>query len=262
MTVQYLTESARRQSQLDLVARGHEVHVVCAPPYYPSWKVQPGYRADRYQTEQVRPGLTVHRCPVWIPKRLGGLARLLHLASFALASLPVLLRLVLWQPQVVFAVAPALACAPFAWLTARLAGARAWLHMQDLEVDAAFELGMLRRPLMRRLALGVERFVLRRFDVVSTISSRMMRKLAVKGLPLHETEFLPNWVDGTAIHERLKHQGVTLVLSGRNLGYPWTKYPGMDPESNDLAGNFAGGNRELTAQPPLRYWLARVNVTF
>lgn len=184
----------------DLVARGHEVHVVCAPPYYPSWKVQPGYRADRYQTERVRPGLTVHRCPVWIPGRLGGLSRLLHLASFALAALPVLLRLVLWQPHVVFAVAPALACAPFAWLTARLAGARAWLHMQDLEVDAAFELGMLKRPLMRRLALAAERFVLRRFDVVSTISSRMMRKLAVKGVPLHDTELLPNWVDVSAIH--------------------------------------------------------------
>lgn len=184
----------------DLVARGHEVHVVCAPPYYPSWKVLPGYRADRYQTEEVRPGLTVHRCPVWIPKRLGGLSRLLHLALFALAALPVLLRLVFWQPHVVFAVAPAFACAPFAWLTARLAGARAWLHMQDLEVDAAFELGMLKRPWMRRLALTIERFILRRFDVVSTISSRMLRKLAVKGVPLHEMELLPNWVDVSAIH--------------------------------------------------------------
>ncbi len=184
----------------DLVARGHEVHVVCAPPYYPSWKVQPGYRADRYQTEQVRPGLTVHRCPVWIPKRLSGLTRLLHLASFALTSLPMLMRLVLWQPHVVFAVAPAFACAPFAWLTARLAGARAWLHMQDLEVDAAFELGMLKQPLMRRLALAIERTILRRFDVVSTISSRMMRKLAVKGVPLHDAELLPNWIDVSTIH--------------------------------------------------------------
>lgn len=183
----------------DLVARGHEVHVVCAPPYYPSWKVQPGYSARRYQTERPRPGLVVHRCPVWIPRRLGGLVRLLHLASFAIAALPVLLRLVLWRPQVVFAVAPALFCAPFAWLTARLSGAKAWLHVQDLEIDAAFELGMLRRPLVRRIALAAERFLMRRFDVVSTISSRMLRKLAAKGVPLHDTEMLPNWVDLTAI---------------------------------------------------------------
>ena len=35
---------------------------------------------------------------------------------------------------------------------ARLAGAKAWLHIQDFEIDAAFELGLLRQPLLRRCA--------------------------------------------------------------------------------------------------------------
>jgi len=179
----------------NLVARGHEVRVVCAPPYYPTWKVQGDYSSSAYRTERPKPGLTIHRCPIWIPKRLGGLTRLLHLASFALSSLPVLLWLVLWQPRVVFAVAPALFCAPAAWLIARLAGAKAWLHIQDFEIDAAFELGMLKRPFMRRCALAAERFLMRRFDAVSTISSRMLRQLAAKGIALHNTEMLPNWVD-------------------------------------------------------------------
>ena len=136
-----------------LVARAHEVTVVCAPPYYPAWKVQPGYAAWRYRTERPKSGLTVHRCPIWIPERLGGLARALHLASFALSCLPVLLWLVLWQPRVVLVVAPALLCAPAAWLTARLTGAKAWLHVQDFEIEAAFELGLLKWPLLRRWAL-------------------------------------------------------------------------------------------------------------
>ncbi|HSV70545.1 MAG TPA: glycosyltransferase WbuB [Methylibium sp.] len=178
-----------------LVARGHEVTVVCSPPYYPAWRVADGHSAAAYRTETPKPGLTVHRCPIWIPRRLGGLARLLHLASFALSSLPVLLRLVLWQPQVVFVVAPALFCAPAGWLLARLSGARAWLHIQDFEVDAAFELGLLQRPWLRRLALFMERGLMRRFDTVSTISRRMLRQLAGKGIPLEDTEILPNWVD-------------------------------------------------------------------
>jgi colanic acid biosynthesis glycosyl transferase WcaI len=178
-----------------LIERGHEVAVVCAPPYYPSWKVEPGYKAGAYRTEHPKPGLTVHRCPIWIPKRLGGLSRLLHLASFALSSLPVLLWLVLWQPRMVFVVAPALFCAPGAWLTARLAGAKAWLHIQDFEIDAAFELGLLRQPLLRRGAQFIERRLLRRFDAVSTISRRMLRRLASKGVVLQRTEVLPNWVD-------------------------------------------------------------------
>lgn len=55
---------------------------------------------------------------------------------------------------------------------------------------------------------------------------------------------------------------MTVVLSGRNLGYLWTKYPGVDPESNNAVANTGGGNTELTAQPPIRYWLARINFAF
>ena len=178
-----------------LVARGHEVVVVCAPPHYPHWQVAKGYSAARYEVERSKPGLTVYRCPIWIPRRPGGLARLLCQASFVLASLPVVLWLALKRPQVVFAVAPALFCAPVAWLAARLAGAQSWLHVQDFETDAAFELGLLKQPWLRRSALFVERQLMQRFDVVSTLSRRMMRRLAVKGVAMEQAELLPNWVD-------------------------------------------------------------------
>ena len=57
-------------------------------------------------------------------------------------------------------------------------------------------------------------------------------------------------------------RATTIVLSGRNLGYIMNKYPGIDPESNNAVQNTGGGNSELTAQPPIRYWIARVNVAF
>ena len=68
---------------------------------------------------------------------------MLHLARYALSSAWMTLKLVGWQPQVVFVVAPALFCAPAPWLAARPSGAKAWLHVQDFEVGAACELGML-----------------------------------------------------------------------------------------------------------------------
>lgn len=182
-----------------LIARGHEVCVVCAPPYYPTWQLAPGHSGDAYRVEHPKPGLTVYRCPIWIPKRLGGLTRLLHLASFALSSMPVVLKLVGWQPRVVLVVAPGFFCAPVAWLAARLAGAKAWLHIQDFEIDAAFELGLLKQPWLRSMAKRAERVMLRRFDAVSTISSRMLRLLAAKGVPMQKTEMLPNWVDASAL---------------------------------------------------------------
>ena len=112
----------------ELVRRGHEVTVVCAPPYYPKWTLGTGYTNQAYTREQPRPGLTVMRCPVWLPRRLGGLSRLLHLASFALSSFPVLMRLAMSRPAIVFVVAPALFSAPAGWLAARLSGAAAWLR--------------------------------------------------------------------------------------------------------------------------------------
>jgi len=183
-----------------LAARGHEVHVVCAPPYYPRWAVEPSYRAMAYTLESPAPGLWVHRCPAWVPRRPGGLARVLHLASFAASSLPVLARLAGWRPAVVLTVAPALMCAPAAWLLARISGAKAWLHVQDFEIDVAFALGLLgaRRPAQRAIR-ACESWLLRRFDTVSTLSPRMRQRLIDKGVPAERTALLPNWVDLQAI---------------------------------------------------------------
>ena len=55
-------------------------------------------------------------------------------------------------------------------------------------------------------------------------------------------------------------KSATLVLSGRNLGTPWTKYPGIDPEANSSVGNTGGGNNDFFSPPTLRYWIVRFNL--
>jgi len=181
-----------------LAARGHEVSVVTAPPYYPQWRVHEGYHAGRYRKEVLR-GVTVRRAPLWVPGRPGGLKRLIHLASFALSSLPSLLRAAAGRPDIVLVVEPALFCAPAAWLAARLCGARAWLHIQDYEVDAAFELGLLKGAGLRAMVLRAERWLMRRFDRVSTISNRMLDLARAKGVDPGRAVLLPNWIDVDAI---------------------------------------------------------------
>lgn len=181
-----------------LAARGHEVHVVTAPPYYPAWQVGPGYRANQWRHE-VRAGVQVWRCPLWVPARPSGLKRLLHLASFAASSTPVVLRQAFWRPHVALVVEPALFCAPTAWLAARLGGAQAWLHVQDYEVDAAFEMGLLKGQALRRLVAGGESWLMRRFDAVSSISGRMVDRARDKGVAPNRLVHFPNWVDVSAI---------------------------------------------------------------
>ena len=181
-----------------IAARGHDVRVVCAPPYYPQWRVHDGYRAWRYRRETWQ-GVPVWRAPLWVPSRPGGAKRIVHLASFALSSLPLLLRQAPWRPQVVMLIAPTLLCAPGALAFARLAGASSWLHIQDFEVDAAFDLGLLQGGRASRIARAAERALLRRFDVVSSISPRMVERVLDKGVDASRAVCLPNWVDTNTI---------------------------------------------------------------
>ena len=177
-----------------LADHGHEVRVVCAPPYYPKWQVDKKYRWPLYRREQWR-GVDVWRTPLWVPKAPNGLTRLLHLFSFAITSFPVMLWQIAWRPDVVLTVAPAFMCAPAGLLTAWLCRAKRWLHLQDFEVDVAFRMGLLKGRLLQRIALRMESSLLRRFDTVSTISGRMMEKLCTKGVIAGKTRYLPNWVD-------------------------------------------------------------------
>ena len=177
-----------------LAAQGHEIRVVTAPPYYPAWRVSDGFKAWAYSREQ-RAGVRVWRTPLWVPKAPSGLTRVLHLTSFGLSSLPVLLAQFLWRPHLVWVVAPSFSCVPGALLLARLSGARSWLHIQDFEVDEAFQLGLLKGQRLRAWLTRLESWLFRRFDRVSSLTGAMLARAEAKGVARERLVLFPNWVD-------------------------------------------------------------------
>ncbi|MBZ9937946.1 WcaI family glycosyltransferase [Mesorhizobium sp. BR1-1-16] len=178
-----------------LAAGGKDVIVVTTPAHYPGWVVQAPYR-NGYQTEQLN-GVTVVRCPLLLRKQMEGVWRLIAPISFAATSLPA----VLWQfirhrPDTVLCIEPTLIAAPIAVLAAKLTGAKTILHVQDLEVDAAFAVGHIgSKPWLRRLGYSFERWVMRAFDRVVTISNRMAEKITEKGVAEANISVIRNWVD-------------------------------------------------------------------
>ncbi|WP_239618845.1 glycosyltransferase WbuB [Cohnella mopanensis] len=183
-----------------LTEHGYEVRVVTAPPYYPHWKVQAGYSSYRYSKELWN-GAKVWRCPLWVPKSGSGLKRLLHLFSFALSSIPLFIKHMLWRPDVCLIVEPPLALSPMAVMIAKLLRIKTWLHVQDFEVDAAFDLGLLpNHKRLKKWVIGLESWLMRRFDTVSSISEPMTRRLLMKGVPPDRIKLFPNWVDISVIH--------------------------------------------------------------
>ncbi|MBO6785156.1 MAG: WcaI family glycosyltransferase, partial [Alphaproteobacteria bacterium] len=177
-----------------LAARGHDVRAVTAPPYYPAWRIGEGY-TGRWWARETWQGVDVIRCPLYVPKLASGARRLLHLASFAASSAaPAKWSGLSWRPDVVFVVEPTAFVAPAGLAAAWFGGALSWLHVQDFEFDAAIELGLLPRALAGP-ARASERFLLRRFAAVSSISPRMVDKLHDKGVDPARTIMFPNWVD-------------------------------------------------------------------
>lgn len=202
-----------------LASRGHEVRVVTAPPHYPQWRVFPGYSSWRYRRETIAKygegSLEVLRCPVWVPDSPRAWKRILHLASFSVSSLPVLAKQLFWRPEVVLLIAPPFFCSPQTLCLARLSGALAWLHVQDFEVDAAFQLKDFSGSGLRRAVHFLEGRLMRNFDRASAISDRMVQRLSEKGVDRARTMVFPNWVDG----ETIRPLGTPNVLRSE-LGIP------------------------------------------
>jgi colanic acid biosynthesis glycosyl transferase WcaI len=183
-----------------LAARGHQVTVVTAPPYFPQWIIQTGYRTWKYKTENWN-NVKIIRCPLFVPHRVTGFTRIIHLISFAITSWPVVLREKRKHPDIIFAVAPTLFSAPAAAYSARRDRSRNWLHIQDFELDAALNLGLIRHsPWVEKFARAWETAIYRKFGILSSISYAMLGKLKEKGVPEEKIHFLPNWVDTSVIH--------------------------------------------------------------
>lgn len=181
----------------DLSSRGHNVTVICAHPYYPQWKIGDGWPKFGYRKLTSQAGTKIVHCPLYVPETPTAKSRMIHYASFALSALPKLLRdAMCGRPDVVFVVAPSLVSAISGWITARLTGAKLWLHVQDFEVEAAFATGAIgSKSRLGRMALGFENWMLGRFDMISSISGPMLDKLREKNVPDSKIYELRNWAN-------------------------------------------------------------------
>ena len=178
-----------------LVARGHEVEAIVGQPYYPDWKLFSGYR--RRWEKSVENGVSVTRCPHYIPANPTGSRRVAHHATFASSAYPAARRVRREKrPDLVFTVAPSMVAAPVALRMARRAGVPLWLHVQDFEVGAALATGLIDRD--SRTAVAAARFedrMLHAADLVSTISHPMCQLLERKGVAADRILELRNWAN-------------------------------------------------------------------
>ena len=180
-------------------ASGDTVEVITAPPYYPQWEVRKDYRRRGWLKERID-GVTVLRCPLYVPKEAGGLKRILCEISFVVSSMRHWLPRYFRSYDAILCVSPpfhlGFVALPHKWLH----GTRVVNHVQDLQVDAARDLGIIKQEWLLRILERAERWLLRQFAAVSTISDGMRRKIERKGINPEQTIMFPNWVDGDLVY--------------------------------------------------------------
>lgn len=176
--------------------KGQNIRVITAPKYYPEWKSS----NNKYYVDKNYP-YKVYRCPLYIPKSINGITRILHLISFSITSLPILLSQLSWKPDRIILIIPTLFCAYNVFLFKLFSFKKilSILHIQDFELDAAFNLGILKGNLIRRFFSKIEKFTFNNFDNIGTISFGMLNQLYFKGINKNKTFFFPNWVDTSLI---------------------------------------------------------------
>lgn len=211
-----------------LAERGNDVTVVTAVPYYPEWEVHKEYKNKYWHTETIK-AVKVHRCPLYVPKSISSAKRIIHEFSFLLSTLPIWFLLLFRKKyDVVICVSPPFHLGFLPLLYKWIRGAKLITHIQDLQVDAAKELGMIKNKSFLNLMFGAEKFILKNSSAVATISTGMQLKIEAKGIPADKIIMFPNWVDETVVYPVSKQAslrnefnipiGDKVVLYSGNLG--------------------------------------------
>ncbi len=172
--------------------KDHEIKVITAPKYYPEWRV----KKNSFFIEKTT-NYRIYRCPIYVPKSPNGIKRIIHLISFSLSSFPNLIRNLMWKADLIILITPTLFCAINVFIYKLISFNRVltMIHIQDFELEAAFNLKILKGKLLKNLFSKVESFIFKNFSIVCTISKGMLKKLIDKGVNEKRIYYFPNWVD-------------------------------------------------------------------
>lgn len=210
-----------------LAAKGHKVEVITSMPYYPEWKIHKTYKNKWWHTEVIN-GVKVSRTPFYVPQKVSAKSRIIHELSFIISSFYFWLPCFFKKYDVVVSICPPLQAGIFPWLYKTVRRKPFVFHFQDLQVDAAKELGLIKNKLLLSFLERTEKFLMHRATRVSTISPGMKARIIQKGIKIEKVFLLPNWVDTDFIkplskEESLKdaigfHANDKIVLYAGNMG--------------------------------------------
>lgn len=254
-----------------LVARGHEVTVLCGEPNYPEGIIYPGYSARELRREE-RNGVQIVRVPLH-PRKTGPIHRVWNYYSFAAsatrvaATLPDEFDVVLsYQTSPVMMARPAIA---FAERT----GTPLLLYCLDIWPECLLAGGIRRGSLVYRHYLRVSRDIYQAADRLA-VSSPLFANYLIEqvGLSLRDPLDLPHFAKASIYeapaepHPSYDASKVNLTFAG-NVGAAQSvetivRAAALCADDDRLAFHVVGSGTDLDACQRLAHELGADNVTF
>lgn len=183
-----------------LADHGYECTVITAYPYYPYWKVQEPYYQDRFkfktETKEFSSGgkMIIHRCPMYVPQKPSGIKRiLLDLSFLVTASLRLIPLLFSKRNDIVITVVPSFQIGIIGLLYKKIKSAKFLYHIQDMQIEAARDLGMIKSDGVINVLFKLEKYIFNQADYVTSISEGMVARIQEKAQK--PVELFPNWTD-------------------------------------------------------------------
>lgn len=208
----------------NLGARGHELHVITALPWYRDHAVEAGWEGKLMRTEERSWGkiTRVHPFPT---DKTNIAARAAAFAGFTAIGLGTAV-LDSFDPDIVFAMSPPLSLGVAGWMAAKRRGVPFVFNIQDVFPDVAIETGTISSPKVISAAKKLEKFVYDHADVVTVLSEEMQRN--VEGKTDSTTTIIPNFVDISTFEPQPKENsyreefdlvGKRVVMYCGNVGF-------------------------------------------
>jgi len=183
-----------------LSAQNCRCGVVTSFPHYPQWKIRSSYKNKSFWYLRERkkflssPPIDIYRCPHYIPSVPTGGKRILSDFTYFVSAFFQVIRLLFRRKyDYVLVVSPPLPVGLLGLLYGKVKKAKFIYHVQDLQIDAAINLGLIKSKSLIRLIYSMERYILSNADFVSTISDGMVREL--KNKFNRDVILFPNWAD-------------------------------------------------------------------
>lgn len=171
------------------------VNVITGNPHYPQWKVYDGHNNRMFGKEIIK-AVKLYRVPMFIPQMPSGFKRLIMDAIFLFNAWLVLNYLLLTGKKydLVFTPVPSFALGLLSlYYRFFVPKSKVVYHIQDLQIDMAKELNMIKSKKLLSLLERIEKFIIKRVDYVSTISPGMAAK--IKNKVDREVISFPNWAN-------------------------------------------------------------------